>query len=153
MADTASSRTTPALLTASWARRDGHREITYLAALGAATAAAIAIYGLPGVDLHPPLHRLGIMDPLCGGTRAARFAAQGQVAEAWTYNPLGIVTVYGAGIALLRAALGLLGGRWLTITVAWTPRRRRVAWLVAAVLFVALEVRQQSRADLLMQTL
>lgn len=96
------------------------------------------------------LRKASIMDPLCGRTRAA---AQGQLAEAWTYNPLGIVTVYGAGIAVLRATLGVLGGRWLNVTVGWTPRRRRVVWLVAGLLFVALEVRRQLRADLLMQTL
>lgn len=136
-------------MTAAWGSRDGHRGVTYLAALGAAGAVALAAFGIPAVDLHPPLHRLGIMDPLCGGTRAARYAAQGQVAQAWTYNPLGIVTVYGAGVALLRAALGALGGRWLNVTVSWTPRRRRLVWSVVLLLVVALEVRQQSRADLL----
>ena len=67
--------------------------------MGASIAVAMAIYGLPAVDLHPPLHRLGIMDPLCGGTRAARYAAQGRFEDAWTYNPLGIVAVYGALLA------------------------------------------------------
>ena len=133
----------------AWEQRDGHRWVTYLAATGAGLAVAMAVYGLPAIDLHPPIHRLGIMDPLCGGTRAARYAAQGRVADAWTYNPLGIVTVYGAGIAVLRAAFGLASGRWLNLIVAWTPRRRRVAWLVVLVLFAALEVRQQLRADLL----
>ena len=98
MTEATPSRNSQALLTTSWGSRDGHRGVTCLAALGATTAVAIAIFGLPGIDLHPPLHRLGIMDPLCGGTRAARYAAQGQLAEAWTYNPLGIVTVYGAGV-------------------------------------------------------
>ena len=73
----------------------------------------------------------------------------GPVADAWTYNPLGIVTVYGALLALLRAAVGVVSGRWVNVAVAWTPRRRRLAWSVALLLFVALEVHQQLRADLL----
>ena len=44
---------------------------------------------------------------------------------------------------------GLVSGRWLNIVVAWTPRRRRAAWLVLQLLFAALQVRQQRRADLL----
>lgn len=133
----------------TWCRRDEHRWVTLLAAGGAGVAVAMAIFGLPAIDLHPPIHRLGIMDPLCGGTRAARYAAQGRLAEAWKYNPLGIVTVYGAAIAVARAGLGLVTGWWLNAEVQWTPRRRRIAWLVAVVLFTALEVRQQMRADLL----
>lgn len=136
-------------LWARWGRSDAHRWVTYLAATGASIAVAMAIYGLPAVDLHPPLHRLGIMDPLCGGTRAARYAAQGRFEDAWTYNPLGIVVVYGALLALLRAAVGLVSGRWLNVALGWTPRRRQLAWSVALLLFVALEVRQQLRAELL----
>lgn len=139
----------PQLLHLQWSRHDGHRWVTYLAAAGASIAVAMAIFGLPHVDLHPPIHRLGIMDPLCGGTRAARYAAQGRLAEAWRYNPLGIVTVYGAAIAVARAGVGLISGWWLNAVVSWTPRRRRAAWLIALVLFAALEVRQQMRADLL----
>ena len=114
MADESRMRTGQAFAAATWGSRDGHRGVTYLAALGAVAAIALAAFGIPAVDLHPPLHHVGIMDPLCGGTRAARYAAQGQVAQAWTYNPLGIVTVYGAGVALLRAALG-----------AWWPVAQR----------------------------
>jgi hypothetical protein len=130
-------------------RCDAHRWATYLAGAGVSLALVMAVYGLPAIDLHPPIHRLGIMDPLCGGTRAARYAAQGQIGEAWTYNPLGIVTVYGAGAVLLRTLSGLVSGRWLNVTLHWTPRRRRTVWLVALLLFAALEVRQQGRAELL----
>ena len=131
-------------------RRDRHRWLTALAVLALAIAAAMAILGLPPVDLHGPLHRFGIMDPLCGGTRAARYTAQGNLAEAWRYNPLSIVIVLSAGIAILRAAVGLLSRRWVTLSIGWTPVRRR--WVVAIVvgLLVVLEIRQQLRADLLM---
>lgn len=134
----------------SLARRDQHRWLTLLGVLALAIAAAMAIFGLPPVDLHSPLHKTGIMDPFCGGTRAARYTAQGNLAEAWRYNPLSILVVYGAGLAILRAAAGLLGRRWVTFTVNWTPRRRRWAIAILIVLVALLEIRQQLRADLLM---
>lgn len=138
------------LLRISLARSDQHWWVTILGGPALAIAAAMAIFGLPPVDLHSPLHKIGIMDPFCGGTRAARYAAQGNLAEAWRYNPLSILVVYGAGLAILRAAVGLLGRRWVTLTVNWTPGRRRWAIAVLIVLVALLEIRQQLRADLLM---
>jgi len=89
------------------------------------------------------------MDPLCGGTRATRYAAQGHWALAWKYNPLGIVTVLGALIVIARTVLGLVSGRWLTVALAWTPRRRLIVIGVIVILVVVLDIRQQLRADLL----
>lgn len=134
----------------SWQAHDRHRLVTVIAFAGLVAAAGLAMFGLPPVDLHGPFHRLGIMDPLCGGTRAARYTAEGQWALAWEYNPLGIITVFGAVAATARTATGVLLGRWLTADLRWTPRRRRLALGVLAVLLVVLEVRQQLRADLLM---
>jgi hypothetical protein len=124
--------------------------MTALAALALAIAVTMAVVGLPPVDLHGPLHKFGIMDPLCGGTRAARYTAQGNLAEAWRYNPLSILIVVGAALALLRAAVGLLGRRWINVSLAWTRPRRRWLILTVLVLLAVLEVRQQLRADLLM---
>lgn len=70
------------LLRISLERRDRHWWLTLLGGLALAIAAAMAIFELPPVDLHSPLHKIGIMDPLCGGTRAARYTAQGDLAEA-----------------------------------------------------------------------
>lgn len=133
----------------SWQTRDRHRWITLLGLVGLVTAAVMAVYGLPPVDLHGPLHRLGIMDPLCGGTRSARFTAQGDLIQAWRYNPLGIVTVSIALAATARTAIGVLARRWLSLQMTWTPGRRRLTVVVLVVLLVALDVRQQLRADLL----
>ncbi len=130
--------------------RDRYPWVSLAAAALVAVAGAMAAFGLPPIDLHGPMHWYGIMDPLCGGTRAARYTAQGNLAEAWRYNPLSILVVYGAGLAILRAAVGLLGRRWVTFTVCWTPGRRRWAIAVLIVLVALLEVRQQMRADLLM---
>ncbi|MEU4365425.1 DUF2752 domain-containing protein [Promicromonospora sp. NPDC023987] len=116
-----------------------------------AAAAMMVALGLPPVDLHGPLHLVGIMDPFCGGTRTARYAAQGNLAEAWRYNPLSIVIVYGALVVVARAGVGLVTQRWLTMKIGSTPARRRRVITVALVLLVLLEVRQQLRADLLME--
>lgn len=131
-------------------RRDHHWWFTAVGGAAFVIASAMAIFGLPSIDLHSPLHKLGIMDPLCGGTRAARYAAQGNVAEAWRYNPLSILIVYAAGLAILRAAVGLFGRRWVSLTVNWTLRRRRWAITILIVSMALLEIRQQLRADLLM---
>ena len=123
--------------------------ITVVGVIGAAAAVAMAVFGLPPVDLHGPLHRYGVMDPLCGGTRSAWYTVQGRIALAWRYNPLGIVTVLAAVAALLRAALAVSTGRWLDVAVTWTPRRRLFVAVVGIMLLAVLEVRQQARADLL----
>lgn len=110
----------------------------------------MAVAGLPPVDLHGVLHRLGVMDPLCGATRAAGLAAQGRWSAAWQYNPLGIAADLGAALAVLRGAIGYLSGRWLDVAITWTPRRRRAVLGIGLAMLVALEIRQQLRADLLM---
>lgn len=138
------------MLRLRWEPRDRYRWLTALAVAAVAAAFTMAIFGLPPVDLHSPLHRVGIMDPLCGGTRSARHTAQGNLVEAWRYNPLGILVVLGAALAVARAAVGAATRRWLTVAVAWTPWRRRVVVVSAMALLLALEIRQQLRADLLM---
>lgn len=135
-------------------RHDAHpwitRVTTGLALLGVAVAAAMAVWGLPPVDLHGPLHHAGVMTPGCGGTRAARLTAQGDLVGAWTYNPLGLVVVVGAALVLARTTTGLLTRRWVNLHLSLSTRQRRAVWLVVIVLLVLLEIRQQQRADLLM---
>lgn len=147
----ATGRAAPAAwLQVSWQRRDRHRLITAIAFVGVGITGAMAVFGLPPVDLHGPFHRIGIMDPLCGGTRAARYTTHGEWALAWKYNPLGTLTVLGAAAVTARSLVGLLTRRWLNLAFSWTPGRRRLAITVILALLVALEVRQQLRADLLM---
>ena len=133
----------------SWELRDRHRFVTAAGILGLAGAVAMAFWGLPPVDLHGPFHRIGVMDPLCGGTRAAYLTMRGDIARAWVYNPLGILAVGAAGVAVARVLVAAVTGRWLTFAYAWTPRRRWVAFAVIVTLLALLEVRQQLRADLL----
>ncbi|QYJ05423.1 DUF2752 domain-containing protein [Nocardioides panacisoli] len=137
----------------SWSRdrRDPWRVATLAAGLLTLTAAGLAILGLPGVDLHGPQHQWGLMSPTCGGTRAARLTAMGDLPGAWTYNPLGIVVVVGAALLLARAAVGGLTRTWWTprLHLAGAPRWLAIVGLLALV--AALWARQQSIAPLLMQ--
>jgi hypothetical protein len=126
--------------------------ITAFAVVGVAVAVLMAVFGLPPVDLHGPLHYLGIMDPLCGGTRAARYAMLGEWRQAWKYNPLGIVAVLGSAALVGRGLIGAITGRWLAATIVWTPRRVRLLVAVVLVLVALLEVRQQLLAPLLTAT-
>jgi hypothetical protein len=126
-------------------RVDRHRGVTWMAVAGAGVGAAMALWGLPPVDLHGPLHYVGVMDPLCGGTRSVRYAFAGRWGEAWRYNPLGPFLVVGAVLVAARTALGVATGRWPTVTLA----PRWWVWAPAAVLVVALEVNQQVHSALL----
>lgn len=54
----------------SWSPADQHgRQLTWLAAGGLLVGVVLAVSGPPRIDLHGPLHHLGIMDPMCGMTR------------------------------------------------------------------------------------
>lgn len=124
---------------------DTHRRLTALSAVGLLAAGVLAVTGVPSVDLHGPLHYLGIMDPLCGGTRAAFLLARGDWGAAWTYNPI-VFPLAAAAVALVvRTALGVVSARWLAIRVA----RRRVLVVVLVIALAALEARQQSHSGLL----
>lgn len=126
--------------------RDRHRVVTFLAVAGLAAGAAMAVFGLPPVDLHSPLHYMGFMMPTCGATRAVWAAMGGDLAMSLRYNPLGIVLVGGAIALLLRLAAGVLTGRWVNVRV--------VSWwsvgVIVTVLTVALWINQQLNVDLLM---
>jgi len=106
----------------------------------------LRLAGLPPVDLHGPLHFLGLMDPLCGGTRAALWLSRGDLSRAWHYNPLLPLL----GIALVAVAarwlLGTFGCRWYNVY----GRNRRLAVVLGAIFTIALWANQQSHATLLM---
>ena len=133
-----------------WVGTDPYPHLTWLAVMGAVAAGALALWGLPPVDLHGPLHRLGIMDPLCGGTRAAYFAVTGQWSKAWLYNPLGPLAVIGAAAVALRATLGFAAHRWLVVDLVVSRRTTRLACALGVLAALALGVRQQLLVDLLL---
>ncbi|MUL41114.1 DUF2752 domain-containing protein [Streptomonospora sp. PA3] len=125
--------------------RDAHRWVSYLALGGLAAGAAMAVFGMPPVDLHAPTHYMGIMSPTCGATRAVEAAMSGDPAMSLRYNPLGLVLVAGAVAALARLAAGLLTRRWVNVRIAsgWS------VGIIGGALLIALWVNQQLNADLL----
>lgn len=86
-----------------WEREDRHPALAPAAAGGLLAAGGLAVVGLPPLDLHGPLHYLGIMDPLCGMTRGTVAVLQGQLGRAVAYSPASPMLVVGA-------VLGSVGG-------------------------------------------
>ncbi|WP_101258756.1 DUF2752 domain-containing protein [Streptomyces barkulensis] len=125
--------------------RDRHPWAGPTALAGLVAGAAVAVFGLPPVDLHSPLHYAGVMGPTCGGTRAVHAAALGHFGESWRYNPLGLPVLVGAFAAVAREAVGRRSGRWLNVRVT----HRRTAVVCALVLLAALAANQQAHAELL----
>lgn len=110
---------------------------------------ALRLAGVPHVDIHGPLHRMGIMDPLCGGTRATYLLASGDFSAAAEYNPVVFPLAVVVAALAARLVLGITLGIWLQVRV---PRPARRPLLAAFLIAVALlEIRQQVHAELLMQ--
>lgn len=118
--------------------------LTWLCLAAVFAAGALAVVGVPPIDIHGPLHYAGIMDPLCGGTRATYLVMHGDLRRGWEYNPAVPVLVVAVVVVLVWSFAGRAMGRWITIAV---PRRIGLMIVVAAL--VALEVNQQSHAALL----
>jgi hypothetical protein len=145
------SRPRPSALTAvrprlpvrlRWDRADRHPTLAPLAAAGLLAAAVLAVVGLPPVDLHGPLHRLGIMDPLCGMTRGTVAVLRGRLGQAVASNPVSPLLVAGALLAPVRWLVGRLTGRWLDATLRRTP----LTVGLAAGLVLVLWANQQAHA-------
>jgi hypothetical protein len=127
-------------------RRDAQPVWTWIALASLVMGVLLAVFGLPPTDLHGPLHYLGVMDPLCGGTRSVYLSLHGRLVDAVRYNPAGPVLVVAAVAMLIRAAVGWSTGRWLGVHV-----RRQILVPMAVLLLAALEVNQQLHAALLTQ--
>lgn len=131
-----------------WEAHDRHGAITFFAIVGVLGAVAMALFDLPPADIHGPFHYIGIMDPLCGMTRAFRLLARGQLDRAVTYNPASpLLAVVLVGV-VIRAGVGKISGRWFDITVV----RSRGVYLMIGLGVGALWINQQIHAGLLMQT-
>jgi hypothetical protein len=130
-----------------WKDSDPHRQLTIAAVLGSIGASALALFGFPPVDIHSPLHHIGVMDPLCGMTRAVTALAMGDAATAWLYNPASFALAAAAGFLFVRAVIAWTSGRWLAATVRW----RRTSMAVAILAIIVLWINQQQHAELLME--
>jgi Protein of unknown function (DUF2752) len=127
-------------------RHDKQPVWSWIALAGLVIAGLLAVVGLPHADLHGPLHYLGVMDPLCGGTRSVYFTLHGRLADAVRYNPAGPLVVAAAVPMLIRAAVGWSTGRGVSLHVS-----RRMLIPVAVLAIATLEVNQQLHAALLSQ--
>jgi hypothetical protein len=128
-----------------WSGVDRHTTLTRLAVAGLVLTGVLAVFGLPPVDLHSPMHHLGVMDPLCGMTRGVRLAVRGDLAAAMRYNPAAPLVPLGGVLLVARHAYGRRTGRWADLSVRWAPILVAVATLAVALLWA----RQQANADLL----
>lgn len=129
----------------SWSTTDRHPRLAPVVLAGGLGALTLAMFGLPPVDLHSPLHQLGIMDPLCGMTRAVRFFARGDLSNAWRYNPGSFALAFAAVGILVRAVIGRITGGWLEISI----RRSRLTTALVASSIAALWINQQLHSALL----
>ena len=128
----------------AWDERDVHSGWMLVVGASAVLAAALAVFGLPPVSIHGPFHFVGIMDPLCGMTRATRLFARGDFSGAWRYNPASLLLAAAAVAVVVRAIVGWVTGRWARLVV--DGRSVRIAGVV---LLGLLEVNQQLHASLL----
>lgn len=135
----------PAPVVGRWEAADRWPWMTWLAALGGLGAVGLAALGLPPVDVHGPLHYVGVMDPLCGMTRAVRHLARGDVGIALSYNPAVPLLPAFETLALVRSVVGRATGRWLYLWVS--PTRGTIA--IAVVVLVALTAHQQAHVELI----
>lgn len=109
-------------------------------------AGAMAVLGLPPVDLHGPLHHLGVMGPTCGMTRAVRALARSEVEVALEYNPAVVLLPVLALLAWARTAVGVLRASWFEVSVRWS---HPAVALPLGLATLALWVHQQSNASML----
>lgn len=120
--------------------------LTALLGIGILGGLYLRIFGLPGRDLHGFLHRAGVMDPFCGGTRATYLLVRGRLVETWSWNPLVPLLAFGAVVIFVRIVLGLTTNRWLQVSLS------RRAWVLGvSALLVIIEINQQLQAERLME--
>lgn len=130
----------------AWEGHDGHPTTTRLVLLGIPLLALVAVVGLPPIDIHGPLHYLGIMGPTCGMTRGAMWSSRGDLLRAWKFNPASLLVIPTILGVTFRAVYGRLRGRWLNLHLRWRPW----LWLLPAVILLVLMIHQQLNADFLL---
>lgn len=124
---------------------DRHRVVGVLTVAGLVAGAAIAVFGLPPIEVHSPLRLFGWVCPLCGATRAVQALLQGDLHTAWAYNPIAFLVVAGGAAVVVRGLAGLVGGRWVNVTVT----RPRMVYLVGGLAFGMLWINQAQHAAML----
>lgn len=120
------------------------RGLAHLGTLAVAGVGLSALYATTGIGLPCPLRTMtGWACPLCGGTRLGSALLRGDVAAAFSHNPLllvglGVLTVL--GVLWTVEALGGPAVRLPTRSAARLARVRPTRWLVLGLGVAALVV-------------
>lgn len=128
-----------------WSDSNPYGAVLPVVLVGMVLAAVLAVAGLPPVSIHEPLHFVGIMDPFCGMTRAARDLARGDLSGAWEYNPASYALALVAVGVVVISVVGRMTRSWVVVSFT----RPNVVRVVAVALFALLWVNQQLHASLL----
>lgn len=128
--------------------RDAMAWMTWLSAIGLATAAVLALIGGLPVDIPMPTHRFGWVEPSCGLTRGSTAVVRGDISTAWRYNPLSFAVVTFGIFGVARAVVGTVTGRWVNVRIR--PSKRTLVGLVVAL--VAFWAYQQTNADFIINS-
>lgn len=129
--------------------RDRFAAITWSVITLLGAAMVLRLVGVPPIDVHGLLHYVGIMDPLCGGTRAMYLLATGDIEGAARYNPVMFPLVTAMVAVLARAMVGRTTGRWWHVQLSRTTTRVLIVGFIVGM--AALTVRQQLYVDLMTQ--
>lgn len=129
-----------------WEAHDRHPTTTRLTLIGIPLVTLLALVGLPPVDIHGPLHYLGIMGPTCGMTRGVMWTARWDLARAGQFNPASLLVVPTLIGLTGRAVYARLANRWLNLHIRWRPW----LWVIPALLILILTIHQQINIDFLL---
>lgn len=122
--------------------------LTWATALGLIAAVVLAAVGGLPFDIPMPTHRFGVVTPTCGLTRGSTAIARGDFALAWRYNPVSFLVITVGAVGVVRTAVGLATGRWVTLNCT----RSRSAWIVIGVAIATFWLYQQSNADFIISS-
>jgi hypothetical protein len=136
----------PSMVAFHWEAHDRHPTTTRLVVIGIPLLILLAVVGLPPVDIHGPLHYLGIMGPTCGMTRGVMWTARGDLIRAWQFNPGSLLVIPTMVALTARMTYGKTTGRWLNLHIRWRPW----LWMIPAVVILLLAIRQQINIDFLL---
>jgi len=135
----------PSAVAVRWEGHDRHPTTTRLALIGLPLAVLLAVVGLPPIDIHGPLHYLGIMGPTCGMTRGVMWTTRGDLARAWQFNPASLLVLPTMMGLVVRAIYGRVVHHWLNLNIRWRPW----LWIIPAAILLLLSIRQQLNVEFL----
>lgn len=129
-----------------WESHDRHPTTSRLVLIGMPLTVLLALVGLPPVDIHGPLHYLGVMGPTCGMTRGVMWTARGDLLRAWQFNPASLLVIPAMAGLTARAIYGRITNRWPNLNIRWRPW----LWIIPALLLLLLSIYQQLNVDFLL---